>query len=170
MGMVTRIAVGVVGFAIVVAGADVFWQRFQWRKNLRMTKQEVKDEMKNDDGNPEIKAKIKQLRVQRAMNRMMAAVPNATVVVTNPTHYAVAIQFDPQTMPTPKVVAKGMDAIALKIREIAADNGVLVLENPPLARLLHKEVEIDEMIRPAHYKAVAEVIAYVNRIKAGIRT
>jgi flagellar biosynthetic protein FlhB len=132
---------------------------------MRMTKQEVKDEHKESDGNPEVKQKIRQLRQERSNKRMMAAVPGATAVITNPTHFSVAILWDAQTMNAPKVVAKGQDYIALRIREIAKENKVPVVENPPLARSLFSEVEMNQDIQPNHYKAVADVIRFVMKLK-----
>ena len=128
-----------------------------------MSLREMKDEFKQTEGDPAIKAKIRQLRQARMRKRMMAAVPKASVVITNPTHFAVALQYE-RGMNAPVCVAKGIDAIALKIREVAADSNVPIVENPPLARALHATVEIDQEIPPEHYKAVAEVIGYVMRL------
>jgi len=130
-----------------------------------MTRQEVKDEYRQAEGDPRTKAQFRQLRVERARRRMMAAVPKATVVVTNPTHYAIAFKYEMETMSAPIVVAKGVDFLAQKIREIAAENGVPLVENPPLARALYASVEIDQEIPPEHYKAVAEIIGYVFRLQ-----
>jgi flagellar biosynthetic protein FlhB len=151
----------------IVAGADFAWQRFQMTKRLRMSRQELRDEMKQSDGDPLIKAKIRQLRNERARRRMMAAVPDATVIIANPTHYAVALRYDADAMAAPRCVAKGVDALALRIRAVAEEAGVPVVENPPLARALHATVEIDRDIPPEHYRAVAQVIGYVMQIKAG---
>jgi flagellar biosynthetic protein FlhB len=126
--------------------------------------QELREEFKQTEGDPTIKAKIRQLRQGRMRKRMMAAVPKASVVITNPTHYAVALQYE-RGMEAPVCVAKGLDLIALKIREIAEENSVPVVENPPLARALHATVEIDEEIPPEHYKAVAEIIGYVMKLR-----
>jgi flagellar biosynthesis protein FlhB len=157
--------IGVSAVVALVAGADLLYQRFEFRKSMRMTRQELKDELKQSDGDPQVKAKLRQLRMERARRRMMAAVPTADVVVTNPTHYAVALGYDSATMSAPKVVAKGQDLVALRIRELAREHGVPVVENPPLARALHAAVELDQEIPPEHYKAVAEVIGYVLRLK-----
>src|ERR1700750_1375884 len=129
-----------------------------------MSLHEIKQEFKQTDGDPMIKGKIRQLRQARMKKRMMAAVPQASVVITNPTHYAVALQYE-RGMEAPICVAKGMDALALKIREIAAAHSVPVVENPPLARALHATVEIDDPIPAEHYKAVAEVIGYVMKLR-----
>jgi flagellar biosynthetic protein FlhB len=150
-------------FAVIAVG-DFAWQRYSWYQRQKMTKQELKDEHKNSEGNPEVKAKLRQLRAQRVRKRMMAAVPKATVIITNPTHFAVALQYEPG-MAAPLCLAKGVDAIALKIREVAGEHRVPIIENPPLARALYATVEIDDEIPVEHYKAVAEVIGYVLRLK-----
>ena len=148
----------------VVAAIDYLYQRNRWMGRLRMTREELKEEFKQQEGNPEVKQKLRQIRMNRSRRRMMAAVPGATVVVTNPTHYAVALKYEPG-MPAPRCVAKGTDAIALKIREIAEGADVPVVENPPLARALHASVDIDEDIPEEHYRAVAEVVGYVMKLK-----
>src|ERR1700742_1145449 len=148
----------------IVAGADYLFQYQQWYEKQKMSLQEIKEEYKQTEGNPAVKGKLKQLRRSKARKRMMASVPKASVVITNPTHYAVALQYE-RGMEAPICVAKGMDALALKIREIAAAHSVPVVENPPLARALHATVEIDEAIPPEHYKAVAEVIGYVMKLR-----
>jgi flagellar biosynthetic protein FlhB len=129
-----------------------------------MTMQEVRDEHKQSEGDPHVKARLKRLRNERSRKRMMAAVPDATVVITNPTHYAVALAYDMATMPAPKVVAKGVDHLALRIREVAKEHAVPLVENPPLARSLYASVEVDEEIPAEHYEAVAQVIGYVMRL------
>jgi flagellar biosynthetic protein FlhB len=126
----------------------------------------LKEENRQNEGDPAIKAKIRQLRQERARKRMMARVPEATVVIMNPTHYAVALLYQSGKTPAPICVAKGVDALALKIREVAEQNNVPVVENPPLARALHASVEIDDVVPPEHYKAVAQVIGYVMRLNA----
>jgi flagellar biosynthetic protein FlhB len=149
----------------VIAGADYFFQVRQWRSRNRMSKQEVKEEYRQNEGDPTIKAKIRQLRHERARKRMMAAVPTATVVIMNPTHYAVALKYESGKMAAPICVAKGVDALALKIRAVAEENGVPVVENPPLARALHAAIELDEPVPAEHFKAVAQVIGYVLRLQ-----
>jgi flagellar biosynthetic protein FlhB len=134
-------------------------------RQLRMTKQEVRDEHKHSEGDPHIKARIRRLRLERARKRMMAAVPNADVVITNPTHYAVALAYDMEAMNAPKLVAKGVDLVAKRIRDVATEHGVPIVENPPVARALYASVELDEEIPPEHYQAVAQVIGYVMRLK-----
>jgi flagellar biosynthetic protein FlhB len=153
----------------VIAMADYFLQHVQFMKRNRMSKQEIKEEYRQNEGDPHIKAKIRQLRQERAKRRMMAKVPGATVVLMNPTHYAVALQYESGKMAAPICVAKGVDAIALKIRAIAEDHDVPVVENPPLARALHASVEIDEPVPPEHYKAVAQVIGYVLRLQGKLK-
>ena len=163
--LVVRLCFGIFATLTIVMMADMIYQRFSFIARLRMTRQEVKDEHKQNEGDPIIKQRIRQLRVARARQRMMASVPKADVVITNPTHFAVALQYDPKNMQVPICVAKGQDLIALRIREIATANKVSIVENPPLARALHASVEIDQPISPEHYKAVAEVISYVFRLR-----
>ena len=147
-------------FAVI----DVIIVRKQYFDGLKMSIQEVKDEMKNMEGDPLVKSKIRQIQMQAARKRMMAEVPNADVVITNPTHYAVAIKYDTQKANAPIVVAKGMDHVAQQIKKIARENGVHIVQNPPLARSLYSEVEIDKVIPEALFGAVAEVLAYVFKM------
>jgi flagellar biosynthetic protein FlhB len=153
----------VVAILAFIAAGDFLFQYKQWFDRQKMSFQELKEEFKNTEGDPHVKSKIRQIREGRMRKRMMASVPDATVVITNPTHYAVALKYE-RGMNAPVCVAKGMDAIALKIREVAQANGVPVVENPPLARALHGTVEIDDEIPAEHYQAVAEVIGYVMRL------
>ena len=146
----------------VVAVLDYSFQRQQWWNKLKMTAQEVKDEYKQQEGDPLVKAKIRQIRMERGRKRMMAAVPEASVVITNPTHYSIALKYE-KGMAAPVCLAKGVDALALKIREKAQEHDIPLFENPPLARALHASVEVDDEIPPEHYKAVAEVIGFVLR-------
>lgn len=157
--------VGVLVISLLIAAADTFWQRHQYNEKMKMTKQEVKDEAKQAEGDPHVKARIRGLRIERARKRMMAAVPSASVVVTNPTHYAVALKYEQGAMGAPLVVAKGVDAVALKIREVAEANDVPVVQNPPLARALYAACDIDEEVPPDHYRAVAEVITYIYKLR-----
>jgi flagellar biosynthetic protein FlhB len=152
----------------VIAGLDYFFQRMQFMSRNRMSKQEIKEEYRQNEGDPHIKAKIRQLRQERSRKRMMAAVPTATVVIMNPTHYAVALKYESGKTAAPICVAKGVDALALRIRAVAEENDVAVVENPPLARALHAAVEIDEPIPAEHFKAVAQVIGYVMRLQGKI--
>ena len=152
----------------VIGGLDYFWQRMRWLSRNRMSKQEIKEEYRQNEGDPAIKAKIRQLRHERSKKRMMAAVPKATVVVMNPTHYAVALQYESGKMAAPVCVAKGVDALALRIRAVAEEHDVPVVENPPLARALYAAIEVDEPVPPEHFKAVAQVIGYVFRLQGKI--
>lgn len=160
-----KLLAGVIAVLTVLALLDFIYQKFEHRKKLRMTKQEVKDEHKQMEGDPTVKAKLRQLRMERGRKRMMQAVPSATVVVTNPTHYAVALKYEHGQTQAPVVVAKGVDQIALRIRQLANDNDVPIIENPPLARLLYAQVELDQEIAADHYQAVAEVISFVMKLK-----
>ncbi len=146
-----------------VAALDVFWVRLRHAQQLRMSKEDVREELRETEGDPKIKARIKQIRTHRARKRMLAAVPHATVVITNPTHYAVALMYDRTRNAAPKVVAKGVDSLAARIREVAEANKVPLVANPPLAHALYR-VEVDTEIPAEHYQAVAEIIAYVWRI------
>jgi flagellar biosynthetic protein FlhB len=157
----------VVAILAFVAAADYLFQYRQWYERQKMSLREMKEEFKQSEGDPMIKGKIRQLRQGRMRKRMIAAVPKAAVVITNPTHYAVALQYE-RGMEAPVCVAKGVDALALKIREVASEHAIPVVENPPLARALHAAAEIDEEIPPEHYKAVAEVIGYVMRLRRGL--
>ncbi|TCS82954.1 flagellar biosynthesis protein FlhB [Tepidibacillus fermentans] len=150
---------------IVLSIFDYVYQRYDYEKNLRMSKQEIKEEFKKSEGDPLIKGKIKERQRQMAMSRMMQAIPEADVVITNPTHFAVAISYKPNEMEAPKVVAKGMDYLALKIKEVAKEHDIAIVENKWLARSLYYQLEIDDFIPTELYQAVAEVLAYVYRIK-----
>lgn len=165
MELAKRVLIGACVIMFVVATLDYSYQKFEYIKNLRMSKQDIKDEYKQSEGNPEVKAKLRQIRMERAQQRMMAAVPQADVVITNPTHFAIALKYDSQFMDAPMCVAKGQDHMALKIKEVAKENDVPTIENKPLARALFAAVEIDEPIPIEHYKAVAEIIGYVYKLK-----
>ena len=157
----------VVAMLALVAIADFFFQYRQWYERQKMSLQEIKEEYKQSEGDPHVKGRIRQLRQQRMKKRMMAAVPKASVIITNPTHYAVALSYD-RGMTAPVCVAKGIDAIALKIREVAKAHDIPIVENVALARALHASVEIDDEIPVEHYQAVAEIIGYVMGLKRGI--
>jgi flagellar biosynthesis protein FlhB len=146
---------------LVLALLDFTWQRFRHEQDLKMTKQEVKDEMKRMEGDPTIKQRRRQIQLQRAMQRVNKSVPTADVIVTNPTHFAVALKYDGDNMTAPKVVAKGTDFLAKKIRQIAIENGIPIIERPPLARALYKMCEVGQEIPEQFYNAVAEILAYV---------
>jgi flagellar biosynthetic protein FlhB len=154
----------VVAILFLVAAADYLFQYRQWHERQKMSVQELKEEYKQTEGDPAIKGKIRQLRQARQRKRMMAAVPKASVVITNPTHYAIALQYD-KGMEAPICVAKGVDVLALKIREVAGEHAIPIVENPPLARALYATIEIDQEIPPEHYKAVAEIIGYVMKLR-----
>lgn len=163
-----RVIMVVLMIVTVLAAADYAYQRWTFMQKMRMTKQEVKDEHKQAEGDPLIKGRLRSMRMQRARQRMMAAVPGASVVITNPTHYAVALKYDMEDMSAPVLVAKGADLIAKRIRELADENEVPIVENPPLARALFAAVELDQEVPPEHYKAVAEVISYVMKLKGNL--
>lgn len=150
---------------IILAAVDVPFQIWDHSQQLKMTFQEVKDESKDTEGNPEVRGRVRRVQKEMAQRRMMAEIPNADVVVTNPEHYAVALKYDPETMPAPVVLAKGVDLIAMQIRSIAREHDVLILEAPPLARALHHTTEIEAEIPAGLYLAVAQVLAYVFQLK-----
>jgi flagellar biosynthetic protein FlhB len=163
--VLVRMFSGVVGVMAVIAALDYMYQRHEYMKQMRMSKQEIKDEHKQSEGDPMVKGRLRQIRAERARSRMMAAVPTADVVVTNPTHFAVALKYEIDAMGAPRVVAKGADDVAFRIRDVAKENDVPIVENPPLARALFSVSDIDEEVPPEHYKAVAEVIRYVFQLK-----
>ena len=152
------------GVMTILAAADFAYQKYDYIENLKMTKQEVKDEAKQADGDPKVKQRIAKLRMERARARMMMNVANADVIITNPTHYAVALTYDMDNMAAPRLVGKGVDDVAKRIREVAEENEIPIVENPPLARAIYAFVEIDQEIPPKYYHAVAEVISYVFRL------
>lgn len=157
--MISALAVGL----LILVGVDIAWTRFSWHKDLRMTKQEVKDEHKQMEGDPIVKGRLKSMQRDRARRRMMDQVPRATLVIANPTHFAVALRYVKSEGPAPMVVAKGQDLIALKIREIAEQNNIPVIEDRALARSLYKAVEVDRMIPQEFFKAVAELIIFLTQ-------
>ena len=152
----------------VIAAADLLWVRVRHARTMRMSRQDIRDEQKETEGDPKVRMRFRQLRLRRARKRMLAAVPKATVVITNPTHYAVALVYDRAKNAAPRVVAKGVDSMAARIREVAETNRVPLVANPPLARALYR-VELDTDIPAEHYKAVAEIIAYVWRLGRAAR-
>jgi flagellar biosynthetic protein FlhB len=153
---------------MVIAFVDLFYQRHKFKEDIKMTKQEVKDEYKNSEGDPQIKGKIRSKMREASQRRMMQDVPKADVVITNPTHYAVAIRYNPDEAPAPVVLAKGADYLALKIKEIAKENKVEIVENKPLARMLYANVDIGQQVPPELYQAVAEVLAMVYKMQGKI--
>lgn len=163
--LAVRLFIGVLAVMSVIAVIDFLYQRFEYMKSLRMSRQEIRDELKQTEGDPQVRARLRQIRTERARRRMMAAVPDADVVITNPTHFAVALKYDPQAMSAPRVIAKGADLVAERIRDLAREHNVPLVENPPLARALFASVELEQEIPTEHYKAVAEIISYVFRLK-----
>lgn len=164
-GMFLSMMIAILIVLFVIAVMDYMYQRHEFMQKMRMSKQEIKDEYKQTEGDPIVKGKLRQLREAKARQRMMQSVPEADVVITNPTHYAVALKYDAKEMNAPVMVAKGADAIAQKIKEVAKDSKVPMIENPILARALFDSMEIDQIIPQEHYKAVAEVISYVFKLK-----
>lgn len=153
-------------FLGLTAGADFIWQKMRFAKRMRMSKEEVKEDYKQTEGDPHVKAKLKQIRMQKSRQRMMANVPRATVIVTNPTHYSVALRYEPDKGDgAPVCVAKGVDALALRIREVAKEHKVPIVENIPLARALYAAVDIDETIPREHFDAAAKVIGFVMKAR-----
>jgi len=149
----------------LIAVCDWIYQKYEYEKSLKMTKEEIKDEMRSAEGDPKIKGKIKGLQFQAVLRRIRQKVPEADVVITNPTHYAIALKYEEETMNAPFVVAKGARKLALRIRELAEEHGIPIVENPPLAKALYQAVEVGETIPEMFYQAVAEVLAYVYRLK-----
>lgn len=162
--MTLKLLVGVATLVLVIALLDFLYQRFEHQKQLRMSRKDLQDEYKQTEGDPHIKARLKGLRAERARQRMMADVPKATVVVTNPTHFAVALLYEADHMAAPRAIAKGADLMAFKIRDIAEAHDVPIIENPPLARALYAAVELGDEIPQEHYHAVAKLIGYVMRL------
>ena len=165
LGQAMIAALSVLG---VIAIADYGWQYFERMSRLKMTREEMKEEHRQSEGDPIVKQRLRQIRSERSRKRMMSAVPKAAVIITNPTHYAVALAYESGKMGAPVCVAKGVDHVALKIREIGKENNVPIVENPPLARALYASVDVDETIKPEHYKAVAQVIGFVMRLKGKV--
>jgi flagellar biosynthesis protein FlhB len=165
--LTVKVLGAVVAVLAVIAAADYLFQYRQWFERQKMSFRELKDEFKQTEGNPEVKAKIRQLRHARSRKRMMAAMPTASVVITNPTHFAVALRYE-RGMNAPICVAKGADVIARKIREVAGEHNIPIVENPPLARALHATIEVDQEVPAEHYQAVAEIIGYVMRLNRAV--
>jgi flagellar biosynthesis protein FlhB len=150
---------------IIFAIIDFYFSRHYYMKSLRMSKQEIKDEFKNMEGDPQVKGRIRRIQMQMAQKRMMSNVPNADVVITNPTHYAVALKYDNKVNSAPVVVAKGIDFLALKIKDVAKENRIPIIENPALARSLYEQIEVDKEIPSSFYKAMAEIFSYIYELK-----
>jgi len=147
----------------VGAALDWLWQRQRFLQRMRMTREELKEDFRQSEGDPHVRARLRQIRYDRARRRMMQNVPKATVVVTNPTHFAIALRYEQGDTPAPICVAKGLDAVALRIKAVAEEHRVPIIEDPPLARALYATVELDEAIPREHYEAVAKVIGFVMR-------
>ena len=162
LDMASSALLPLVGLSLLLALADLVWSRIRWRRELRMTHQEIKEEMKEAEGDPYLKARIRSIGRQRASRRMLEKLPQATMVITNPTHYAVALRYTREDGGAPIVVAKGVDHLAFKIREIATAHDIPLVENRPLARGLYDQVEVDDQIPAEFYRAVAEIIHYLN--------
>lgn len=166
--MAGRMLVAVLILLFLLSIGDYLIQRFMFMKQMRMTKQEVKEEYKQQEGDPHIKGKLKAIRREKAKQRMMANVPKADVIITNPTHYAVALQYDAAKMPAPILLAKGTDDVAARIREMATQHKIPIVRNPPLARVLYDTTDIEDEIPVQHYEAVAKVIGYVYKLKGKV--
>ena len=162
---INKLVTYIVGTAVVLGVGDFFWQRRRFEESLKMSKEEVKEDMKSVEGNPKIKQKIRAMQREMARHRMMSRIKDATVIVTNPTHFAVALEYKPETMAAPRVVAKGQDLIAQKIKEVGREYDIPTVENVPLARALYKSVELEQEVPLELYKAVAEVLAYVFKTR-----
>lgn len=154
-------AFSVIGVLVAAALGDWFWQRHRFMQRMRMSREEIKEEMKQSEGDPHVKARQKQLRLEKARRRMMQNVPKATVVITNPTHFAVALRYEAGVTAAPECLAKGVDKVAFRIREEAIKAGVPIVEDPPLARALFATVEVDQVIPEQHFQAVAKVIGFI---------
>ncbi|MFZ2100359.1 MAG: flagellar type III secretion system protein FlhB, partial [Oricola sp.] len=161
--MLLKLFAAIISAMAIIATADWFWTRFQWRTDLKMTRQEVKDEVKQSQGDPIVRARLRSIAIDRARRRMMSAVPSASLVIANPTHLSIALRYEPGRDAAPVVVAKGQDLIALRIREIAQENGIPVFQNIELARAMYKNVALDQIIPPEFFKAVAELISIIRR-------
>ncbi|MDR0975311.1 MAG: flagellar biosynthesis protein FlhB [Ruminococcus sp.] len=152
---------------VVIAAIDFFWQRYRFEEDMKMSKQEVKEEYKNMEGDPQIRSRRRSIQQKMSMQRMMQAIPEADVIIRNPTHFAIAVKYDEKNNSAPKVIAKGKDRVALRIIDIATEAGVMLIENKPLARVLYEKVDIDREIPSELYQAVAEVLAFVFKLKKG---
>lgn len=165
---VTDLGIRVAAVYMIIAFADLIYQKFKFKNDMKMTKQEVKEEYKQQEGDPQVKSKIRSKMMEVSRRRMMQALPQADVVITNPTHYAVAIKYDPQVADAPLVIAKGEDYLAQKIKEVARENKIEIVENKPLARMLYANVEVGQAVPPELYQAVAEVLAFVYHLQGKI--
>ncbi len=164
-----KLLIGILVVLFIISILDLLYQRHEHMTKMRMSKQELKDEYRQSEGDPMVKAKLRQLRAEKARARMMQNVPTSDVVITNPTHYSVALKYDPEKDDAPIVVAKGVNELAMRIREVAREHNIIILPNPPLARILFDQVEVDQTVPQEHYKAVAEIISYVFRLKGKLK-
>ncbi len=169
-GMTINLGIQIGAVLAVLAFADFLYQRYEHEKSIKMSKQDIKDEYKKSEGDPIIKGRIKERQRKMALQRMMQEVPKADVVITNPTHFAIALKYDAANMEAPTIIAKGMDHVALRIREVAKEHGVITMENKPLARALYEQAEIGDVIPPDLFQAVAEVLAYVYKMKGRVKS
>jgi flagellar biosynthetic protein FlhB len=160
-----KLAMSILGGLAIVAMGDFAWEKYAYKEKLRMTKQQVKEEHKQQEGSPEIKQKIRQIQREMAQKRMIADVPKADVIITNPTHISIVVKYDGETMVAPEIIGKGQDHLALRIREIAKEHDIPIVENVPLARALYKTVTVGEGVPRSLYKSVAEILAFVYKIK-----
>ncbi|MCL6603075.1 MAG: flagellar biosynthesis protein FlhB [Paenibacillus sp.] len=168
-GMTLKLGIKIGAALMIMAALDYMYQRYEHEKSLKMSKQDIKDEYKKSEGDPLIKGKIRERQRRMAMQRMMQEVPNADVIITNPTHFAVALKYDGSKMEAPQIVAKGQDFVALRIRELAKEHGIMTMENKPLARALFHRAEIGDVVPADLFQAVAEVLAYVYKLKGKTR-
>lgn len=166
--IVIDLGIRIAALYMLIALADFAYQKVKFKNDMKMTKQEIKEEFKQQEGDPQVKGKIRQKMQEASRRRMMQDLPQADVVITNPTHYAVAIKYDPEVAEAPLVIAKGEDYMAARIREVARENHIEIVENKPLARMLYANVDIGQMIPPELYQAVADVLAFVYRLKGKI--
>ena len=166
--MVTDLGIKISLIYVVIAAADFIYQKVKFKRDMKMTKQEVKDEYKQQEGDPQVKGRIRQKMREVSQRRMMQSLPQADVVITNPTHYAVAIKYDPDQYDAPIVLAKGEDYLAQKIKEVAKEHNIEIVENKPLARMLYANVDVGQLVPPELYQAVAEVLAFVYQLKGKI--
>lgn len=166
--LVINLGIRISLFYMLIAAADFAYQKIKFKKDMKMTKQEVKDEYKNQEGDPQIKSKQRQRMMEASRRRMMQKLPEADVVITNPTHYAVAIKYEPEVYDAPYVVAKGADYLAQKIKDVAKENHIEIVENKPLARMLYANVEVGSVVPPELYQAVAEVLAFVYHLQGKV--
>ncbi|MDE7131139.1 MAG: EscU/YscU/HrcU family type III secretion system export apparatus switch protein, partial [Lachnospiraceae bacterium] len=166
--LVVNLGIRISLFYMIIALLDYVYQKVKFKNDMKMTKQEVKDEYKNQEGDPQIKGKQRQRMMEASRRRMMQALPQADVVITNPTHYAVAIKYDPEIYDAPYVIAKGADYLAQKIKETAKENHIEIVENKPLARMLYANVDVGSVVPPELYQAVAEVLAFVYHLQGKV--